>query len=308
MTSTMTRMMTRYLPTALAALLLAACSGEDVGTLHGYAEGDYVYAAAITGGRVDMIHVREGAHVEPGDLLFGLDATEARARAAEAEARLANLEKGLRPEDLAIIDARIARADAARALAAVELERQRTLARSDAGARARLQQAEAAFAEADAALVEAKAQRHVATLPARDDELAAARAQTDAAHHALAEREVKASASATIEDIIVQPGEVANAGQPVLALLPDDAIKLRLFAAEPIIAQLRPGMELAVSCDGCAEGLTATITFISSRAEYTPPVIYSDEERAKLVFLVEARPSDPSALRPGLPVTAERLP
>lgn len=300
--------MTRNLPAALAALLLAACSGEDASTLNGYAEGDYVYAAAISGGRVEMIHVREGAHVEPGDLLFGLDATEARARAAEAQARLANLEKGMRPEDLAVIDARIARAEAARTLAAIELERQRTLARSDAGARARLQQAEAAFAEAEAALTEAKAQRHVATLPARADELAAMRAQRDAAAFALAEREVKASASATIEDIIVQPGEVANAGQPVISLLPDDAIKLRLFAAEPIVATLRPGMVLSVSCDGCAEGLTATITFIATRAEYTPPVIYSDEERAKLVFLVEARPSDPSALRPGLPVTAERLP
>lgn len=303
--------MTRNLPVALiatAALVLSACSGEGANTLSGYAEGDYVYAAAISGGRIETIHVREGAHVTPGDLLFGLDATEARARAAEAEARLANLEKGMRPEDLAIMDARIARAEAGRSLAAIELERQRTLARSDAGARARLQQAEAAFAEADAALAEAKAQRLVATLPARADELTAMRAQRDAALYALGEREVKASVSATVEDIIMQPGEVAGAGQPVLSLLPDNAIKLRLFAAEPVVTTLRPGMVLAVSCDGCTEGLTATITFISTRAEYTPPVIYSDEERAKLVFLVEARPSDASALRPGLPVTAELLP
>lgn len=297
--------MTRLMLAATATLLLSACSGESADTLHGYAEGDYVYAAAIAGGRVEMIHVSEGAHVNPGDPLFGLEATDARARAAEAEARYANLQKGMRPEDLAIMDARIARASAARSLAAIELERQRSLSRSDAGARARLQQAEAQFAEADAALEEAKAQRHAATLPARDDELAAARAQRDAAAFALSEREVKASSSATIEDIIMQPGEVAGAGQPVIALLPDDAIKLRLFASEMMVTTLRPGMTLAVSCDGCAEGLTATITFISTRAEYTPPVIYSDAERAKLVFLVEARPSDARALRPGLPVTAE---
>ncbi len=294
---------------ASAGLLMAAsCDDMNTRTLHGYAEGDFVYAAAIEGGRIETMAVSEGARVAPGDLLFSMDASLARAKASELAARVANMEKGARAEDLAIMDARVARARAARALAQIELERQRSLARSDAGARAKLQQAEAGFAEADAALAEAEAQLLAATLPARADELAAARALSDAAAYALAERDVRASSAAVVEDIIVNEGEVTGAGQPVVTLLPEGAIKLRLFAAEGIVTTIRPGMTLAIFCDGCAAGLTATVTFISPRAEYTPPVIYSDEERAKLVFLVEARPSDASSLRPGLPVTAEIVP
>jgi HlyD family secretion protein len=88
----------------------------------------------------------------------------------------------------------------------------------------------------------------------------------------------------------------------VVQLLPPANVKIRLFVPEPRLGSVRIGDEVQVRCDACARGLTAAISFISPDAEYTPPVIYSREMRAKLVYLVEARPREPGALRPGQPV------
>ena len=80
-------------------------------------------------------------------------------------------------------------------------------------------------------------------------------------------------------------------------------MKIRFFAPETLLSSIHYGQTVQVSCDGCAAGLTATVTFIASSAEYTPPVIYSLEERAKLVYLVEAHPAQPENFRVGQPVT-----
>jgi HlyD family secretion protein len=97
-------------------------------------------------------------------------------------------------------------------------------------------------------------------------------------------------------------GEWVPAGAPVVALLPPGALKLRFFVPEPLLAQASIGRALAISCDGCASGLTAQVRYVSPQAEFTPPVIYSNGSRSKLVFMVEAAPSDTSALKPGQPV------
>jgi len=94
-----------------------------------------------------------------------------------------------------------------------------------------------------------------------------------------------------------------NAGQPVLALLPPANLRVRFYVPEPVLSTLFLGEAVRVTCDNCGEGLRARITFISSEAEFTPPVIFSEQERAKLVFRVEARPLDADVRLPiGLPV------
>ena len=101
--------------------------------------------------------------------------------------------------------------------------------------------------------------------------------------------------------MLYRAGERVVANAPVMVLLPDGALKLRFYVPQPRLAQVRVGSTVAVTCDGCPANLRATVSFVSPQAEYTPPVIYSRDNRAKLVFLVEARAAN-QALKPGQPV------
>jgi HlyD family secretion protein len=116
-------------------------------------------------------------------------------------------------------------------------------------------------------------------------------------------RSAYSPADGTIEQVYFRVGETVSAGKPVVALLPPKNLKMRFFAPEPILPQIKYGESVAVSCDGCEKGLTAKISFIARSAEYTPPVIYSLDERAKLVYLIEARPDQPEKFRVGQPIT-----
>lgn len=119
----------------------------------------------------------------------------------------------------------------------------------------------------------------------------------------LARRSAYSPADGTIEQVYYRVGETVPASRPVVALLPPQNLKMRFFAPESALPQIKYGETAAVSCDGCEPGLTAKVRFISRSAEYTPPVIYSLDERAKLVFLIEARPDHPEKFRVGQPVT-----
>jgi HlyD family secretion protein len=119
----------------------------------------------------------------------------------------------------------------------------------------------------------------------------------------LARRNAYSPADGTIEQVYYRVGETVAASKPVVALLPPQNLKMRFFAPESALPQIKYGETVAVSCDGCEPGLTAKVSFIARSAEYTPPVIYSLDERAKLVFLVEARPDQPEKFRVGQPVT-----
>jgi HlyD family secretion protein len=119
----------------------------------------------------------------------------------------------------------------------------------------------------------------------------------------LARRRVASPAAGVIQKVYFRPGETVMPGKPVIALLPPGNIKIRFYAPETELARIKIGETVDVSCDACASGLTAKVNFIADSAEYTPPVIYSREERAKLVYLIEARPAEPEKFRVGLPVT-----
>lgn len=119
----------------------------------------------------------------------------------------------------------------------------------------------------------------------------------------LARRRVLSPAAGSIQEVYYRPGETVQAGKPVIALLPPSNLKLRFFAPEAMLPRIVIGAPLSISCDGCAEHLTARVSFIARSAEFTPPVIFSREERAKLVYLIEARPDEPDKLRVGQPIT-----
>jgi HlyD family secretion protein len=127
-------------------------------------------------------------------------------------------------------------------------------------------------------------------------------ARLNAAKTRLARRKLASPVNGAVEQVYYRPGEMVPAGKPVLALLPPENLKVRFFVPQALLPTLSIGDDIQVRCDGCAGDLTAKISFIARSAEYTPPVIYSLEERAKLVFLIEARPNKPAALRVGQPV------
>ena len=131
-----------------------------------------------------------------------------------------------------------------------------------------------------------------------------AEARVNTSQTRLARRSIKSPVTGTVQQVYYRPGELVPAGRPVLSILPPGNIKLRFFVAQARLPKIALGDPVTVACDGCREAITAKVSFIASAAEYTPPVIYSLEERNKLVFMVEARPSVENAgrLRPGQPV------
>jgi HlyD family secretion protein len=119
----------------------------------------------------------------------------------------------------------------------------------------------------------------------------------------LARRSVASPATGSIQQVYYRPGEVVATGRPIIALLPPGNVKVRFYVREAMLPKLSAGDAVKVSCDGCAPDLRARVSFISRASEYTPPVIYSLDERAKLVFLIEALPERPDAVRVGQPVS-----
>lgn len=143
------------------------------------------------------------------------------------------------------------------------------------------------------------------TQRALDDAEAAlrtAQARLNSAQTRLARRKVASPVSGSVQQIYYRPGEMTAAGRPVVALLPPGNIKIRFFIPETSLPAVALGRPVSVHCDGCKAPIAARVTFISRSSEFTPPVIYSLEERAKLVFLVEARTDAPVDLRVGQPV------
>lgn len=308
----------------LPLLLLAACSpaaGDSLMT--GYAEADLVYVAAGSAGTLQQLDVKRGDSVRQGQALFALDtdaesltASGAAARAQRAAAQEANLRKGRRPQEIGAIDAQIAQARAALAASTTALERQRRLLDQGFVSALRLDELQAAHDRDTARLRELQAQRALAQDAARSDEVAAAAAES---RGALADAELarwregqrarRAPADAQVFDVLYRRGEWVAAGAPVVALLPPQALKVRFFVPQAALPRVAVGSPVALGCDGCATGLTARVRWVSPQAEYTPPVIYSNESRSKLVFMVEAEPDAAAraVLKPGQPLDV-RLP
>jgi len=301
---------------------LGLSSAPSVPMVQGYVEGEYVRVAAPVAATLDKLSVVRGQRVEAGQPLFALDRTAAQAERArlaaalaQARAQLADLSSGKRPEELAVVAAQKEQAEAALRYSEAELKRQEALASSRVTSSEKVQAARTAFERDRARLAELTAQLAVSRLPGRPDQVQAARdavAMAEAAlaqqDHRLGEMAPSAPAAALVDDTLYTPGEWVPAGSPVVSLLPPGAVKVIAFVPEPLMNRVKPGDRVALRCDGCPAGLTARVSFVSARAEYTPPVIYSVGSREKLVFRIEAKPENGAALNPGLPVDVELAP
>lgn len=305
-----------------AGLAVAGCGvlGAD-DPMTGYVEAELFYVAAPDSGWLVRSALQEGDVAKTGDVLCELDrdkqqagVDQAREQLRQAEAKLQDLATGARKEEIEALEAQLSDARTALKLATVELERQSKLASRGVTSGSTLDQARAAFDSAGAKVQTAEANIAVARLGGRDAQKAAAKAERDAAAAALAQadwqlaqRTIAARRGGRVEEVFHRTGEFVTAGTPLLALLPDDALKVRFFVPEARLAALALGTPVEVVADGRTEPLAARISFIARSAEFTPPVIYSTHTRDKLVFLVEARLERPEGVRPGLPVDV-RLP
>jgi len=314
--------MNRARPIIIAIVLVAAAVAawlllrgpERERSLSGYIEAESLFLAAPVAGTVSTITAQEGQRVAAGASLFAIDPAtlsaqgeQARAQVAEARTQIAAAQAQAQQAEA---EATAAAADADRARR--DLNRLLSVRREDPAAVAGkdIDAAQAALREANARLNAARE-----TTQARRAQIAAARAQEDQAKGG--EREVgirvgqlapPAPSAARVEDVFYRPGEWVAANQPVVSLLPDDRIKVRFFVPEQEVARYRPGRSVRFSCDGCAAGLDAKISYVSPRPEFTPPIIFSRDSRDRLVFMVEALPARPANLMPGLPVDVEPLP
>ena len=301
---------------AAAALLAAGCGRESRGVFQGYAEADYVDVATAEPGQLESLGAAKGDAIAAGAPLFALEAAreaaavrQAQEQLATARAQLQDLRQGKRPPELDVVRAQLEQARAEATRAAAERERDAAQFASGGIAQAQLDRSQAAADAAAARVRELERQLDVAQLPARDDQIAAQEAQTAAAQAAvdqaawrLGQKTVAAPVAGQVFDVLYQPGEWVAAGRPVVRLLPPGNVKIRFFVPETALGALAVGQALTVRRDGCADDIPANITYISPEAEFTPPIIYSNETRSKLVFMVEARPLDGANLHPGQPL------
>lgn len=306
--------------TALAFLLgmLAGCGERRADYFPGYAEADYVRLASPLGGTLARLYVKRGDQLARGADAFVLEQDNERAarsaashRVERTRATLADLEKGRRPDELAAVQAQLGQAEAALRLSQAGLARVTELATARFVAPSRLDEARAALARDQQRVNELRAQLRVARLGARPDQLAAARQEVRMAEQelaqaewALAQKTLKVPLDARVEDVLYREGELVAPGMPVVKLLASPYIKARFFVPEAQLAAVKPGQRVSIACDACGEPLPGTVSFIAREAEYTAPLIYSKENRANLVFMVEATPDAAvaSRLHPGQPV------
>jgi HlyD family secretion protein len=297
--------------------LLTSCSDNDGdGSLQGYVEGRQLNLAPRSAGILTSLNVTEGEKVEAGYMLFAVDSERAVAQLDEAIAasaasgsQLLNLQKGGRPEEIRAAEETLREADAAYTLAGQTFERTKNLVERGVLSTARLDQDRATLDATRARVTEAQSRLEIIGLPARPDVIEAAMREVEATKSAivraeteLRDRSIVAPVSGRIEVIYRRVGEIAGPNQPVLALLPPDQKRIRFFVPEPLLSQMNHGGRVSFSCDNCEANMGGEIVFISDHAEFTPPVIFSEKERAKLVYLVEARPDNPENFLNGQPV------
>jgi HlyD family secretion protein len=285
----------------------------------GYAEADFVKIGPTQQGLLTSVAVARGDAVKAGALLFTQDdANDIAARdqaahlLAQAQQQLDNLMAGGRATEIAQAEANLADAKSTLIRTTADLARGEALLPTGVATRKSVDQLRAdrrsAQAKVDAlqaALAQVRAPLGRQTeIQAQRAAVAASQAFLSMAEWRLAQRRVTAPTAGRVADVLALAGETPSAGAPVVSLLPPGNIFVRFFVPEPMLSTVHLGEKVTLACDGCAADLSATISFISPQAEYTPPLIYSESSKSKLVFIVEARPPLAQAvqLNPGEPV------
>ncbi len=305
-----------FVLTVAVATFSSGCSRHTSSGFEGYVEGKYVYVASPQGGRLEELSVSRGDVVDASHPLFTLDREPEAAAVQQAEqvlrsdeARLADIQTGKRPPEIDVIRAQLAQAQSEKQKSIDLLKSYEKQFAAGGMSETELITARAAVASNDAVVRQYQSNLAVAELPGREQQLkaqaeviAADRAALQQAQWKLQQKQIASPRNGLVFDTLYRAGEWVSAGSPIVQLLPPENIEVRFFVPETTVGSLKLGQNISVHCDGCASDVPAAITFISNQVEYTPPVIYSNENRSKLVFMVIAKPSvDKAAAAPSRP-------
>ena len=305
-----------FIVIAAAAILVWELFGPKPRTpyLSGYIVGDNLVLAAPVSGTLESVSLVDGQRVYAGEAAFRIAPATL---ASQGEQATANIEANQTQISTAEANLRAALADVA-ANQAISLNAKENLARLSsvkhddpaAVAGTDLDKARAALRQADANVLAAQK-----AADARRAGITQAKAQTRQAIGGKRNVDIQVSqlspvvpAAGRVDQVYFQLGEWVPANQAIVSIIPDAKVKVRFFVPESEVSHYRPGEMVRFSCDGCAAGLTARIGYVSPDSEFTPPIIFSRDSRARMVFMVEAYPANPARLNPGLPVEVEPLP
>jgi HlyD family secretion protein len=302
--------------------MAAGCNQPPASGHQGYLEGEFVYVSSPLAGRLEALAVSRGTRVEAGAPLFTLERVSelaAQRQAADqlrsAQSRLADLKKGSRPSELAALQARLEQTRTAAELSRIELARQEELFKTQVNSVSDLDRARLTHDQNVSAVAELTAELETGRLGGRPDAIAATEAEMNAAAAAkekadwsVTQKAQAAPRAGLVYDTLYREGEFVVAGNPVVALLPPENIKVRFFVSEPELASFKTGDRVRVTLDG-APALEARVSFLSPKPEYTPPILYNRANRAKLVFMIEAVFDAAAArdLHPGQPVDVTKI-
>ncbi|MFV0338030.1 MAG: HlyD family secretion protein [Chthoniobacterales bacterium] len=297
---------------------LVSCEKSDPTFVQGYVEGEFVYVAAPFAAQLQSLSVDRGSAAALGDALFTLDDTPQRAerdmateRVEQAKAQLADAKKGQRPSEIEAIQAQLAQAQAALVLSEKELLRQEKLFKKNVTSTNAYDSARSRRDQDQQHVIQLKANLATAQLGSRPEQIAAAEKNLEALEAALRTAEWNLSQmkqsvpiDALVSDVLYRPGDWVKAGQPVVELLPPGNVKVRTFVSQEIFGRIHLGDKAEIFVDGIASPFGGQVSFLSPRAEYTPPVIFSQQMREKFSYLVElsVSPEVAEKLHPGQPV------
>lgn len=302
----------------LIAILLSGCGESKQNYFQGYIEGEFVYLASSRSGRLNSLLIERGKTVKSNTLLFELDAEyelhalqQAEQELIAASALLQDMLTGKRTEEVAMAQAQLNQAKAEATNAAALLRRNEALIKKGGLSQQELENSRADAKSSAERVIELTQQLAVFNLPEREDKIAAQRATVKAAEAKVAQakwdlsqKQVSSPDNGLVYDTLYRQGEWVTAGSPVIQMLPPNNIKIRFFVPETVISNIQVGDAIKVALDGKKDLIPAHVNYIATNAEYTPPIIYSNETRSKLVFMVEAIPELDTAplLHPGQPV------
>ena len=300
------------------ATIVSGCNRQPANAYQGYVEGKFVYVASPQAGRLTHLAVSRGETIAVSHPLFNLDNEPEAAAARQAEqlvrvsqARLADLQTGKRPPEIDVTRAQLMQALAEKQKSVDILKSYESQYAAGGVSLTDLITARTAVETNTAMVRQIESQLVAAELPARDqqikaqaEQVAADRAALQQATWKLQQKAIVSPRDGLVFDTLYREGEWVAAGNPVVQVLPPENLELRFFVPETLVGKLKLGQGVSVHCDGCSSEVPAKIAFISTQCEYTPPVIYSNENRSKLVFMVIAKPplDKAAALHPGQPL------
>ncbi|MCE5340346.1 MAG: HlyD family efflux transporter periplasmic adaptor subunit [Planctomycetaceae bacterium] len=259
----------------------------------GYVISDNIYMSSSVSGTVFSVEVKRGQRVEIGTPLFQMDLTSLTAQAEKIEAQIKEAES-----QKAVKQAELVSAEAEKKFAISDMNRFVSI--KDAVSQQDIDAALERATKAGANIVSVQNQ-----ISAAASNIESCKAELRDIEHKIKELAPSSPVSGRIEELMYKPGEWAPANAAIISIVPDKEVKVRFYIPQNQLSKYSVGTKVAIACDGGPKDMTATVDFISTRPEYTPPVIYSLRTRDKLVFMAEAAPTQPQQLIPGQPMDVQ---